>query len=98
IGDEVMCHFPDANRACEAVIALQRIGEQSLPLRIGVAWGAVIEKESDIFGEAVNDAAAVTKIARARQIITTDAFKEQLNAANAGKLSRFDEVRLKGGQ
>lgn len=98
IGDEVMCHFPDANRACDAVIALQHIGEQTLPLRIGLAWGTVIEKEADIFGEAVNDAAAVTKIARARQIITTDTFKQQLNEVNAHKLSRFDEVKLKGGQ
>jgi len=98
IGDEVMCHFRDANRACDAVIALQHIGEQTLPLRIGLAWGTVIEKDADIFGEAVNDAAAVTKIARARQIITTDEFRQQLSAVHASKLSRFDEVKLKGGQ
>lgn len=98
IGDEVMCHFPDANRAYEAVIALQHIGAQTLPLRIGMAWGNVIDKDADIFGEAVNDAAAVAKIARARQIITTEDFKNQLNAANTSKLSRFDEVKLKGDQ
>jgi len=98
IGDEVMCHFPDANQACDAVIALQHIGEQTLPLRIGMAWGNIIEKEADIFGEAVNDAAAVAKIARARQIITTDEFKQQLDVVHACKLSRFDEVKLKGGQ
>lgn len=98
IGDEVMCHFPDANRACDAAIALQQIGEKTLPLRIGMAWGSVIEKESDIFGEAVNDAAAVAKIARARQIIATEAFHQQLDGNHSPKLSRYDEVKLKGAQ
>ncbi len=98
IGDEVMCHFTEATQAFEAVIAMQKIGEQTLPLRIGMAWGTVIEKEADIFGEAVNDAAAVAKIARARQIIVTENFKQQLQAHHANRLSRFDEVKLKGGQ
>lgn len=97
IGDELMCHFRDANQACEAVIAMQRIGEQTLPLRIGMAWGDVIENNADIFGEAVNDAAAVAKIARARQIIATENFRAQLQPQLAARLSHFDEVKLKGG-
>lgn len=98
IGDEVMCHFRDANDACNASIDIQRIGQQTLPMRIGMAWGQVIEKEADIFGHAVNDAAAVAKIARGKQIITTDEFKKNLSGENAKKLSLFDEVKLKGGQ
>jgi len=98
IGDEVMCHFPEANDACAATIAFQHIGEQSLPIRVGMACGNVIEKDADIFGQAVNDAAAVAKIARGRQIITTDEFKTLLTPDNANKLSIFDEVKLKGGQ
>lgn len=98
IGDEVMCHFRNADQAYEAVIAMQKAGAITLPLRIGLSYGEVLEKDADIFGEAVNDAAAVTKIARARQIITTEFFKQQLQQVHAGKLSRFDEVKLKGGQ
>ena len=98
IGDEVMCHFTAADAACEAVIAMQRVGERTLLLRVGMAWGNVIEKNDDIFGEAVNDAAAVAKIARAREIITTQDFLEQLNVTNSQKLFQFDEVKLKGGQ
>lgn len=98
IGDEVMCHFPEANNACEAAIAFQHIGEETLPIRVGMASGNVIEKDADIFGQAVNDAAAVAKIARGRQIIAPEEFKALLNADNIGKLSVFDEVKLKGGE
>ena len=98
IGDEVMCHFVDANHACVAAMAFQRIGEETLPIRVGMAWGNVIEKDADLFGQAVNDAAAVAKIARGRQIIVTDEFKTRLSAEHAKKLSVFDEVKLKGGE
>lgn len=97
IGDEVMCHFRDANDACNASIEIQKIGQQTLPMRIGMAWGQVIEKDSDLFSHAVNDAAAVAKIARGKQIIVTEDFKKNLSGENAKKLSLFDEVKLKGG-
>lgn len=97
IGDEVMCHFVKADDACNAAVAFQRIGEKTLPIRVGMAWGAVIEKEADLFGQAVNDAAAVAKIARGRQIITTSEFKDNLSASNAKKLTAFDQIKLKGG-
>jgi len=98
IGDEVMCHFVNANHACTAAIAFQRIGEETLPIRVGMAWGNVIEKDADLFGQAVNDAAAVGKIARGRQIIVTDEFKTNLSPDNVKKLSVFDQVKLKGGE
>lgn len=98
IGDEVMCHFIKADDACAAAIGFQRIGEETLPIRVGMAWGSVIEKEADLFGQAVNDAAAVAKIARGRQIIVTEEFKKNLSPDNAKKLSVFDEVKLKGGE
>ncbi len=97
IGDEVMAHFPSADDACTASIEFQKIGQETRPIRVGMAWGNVIEKDNDLFGQAVNDAAAVAKIARGKQIITTQEHKDNLNATNAAKLSEFDEVKLKGG-
>ena len=98
IGDEVMCHFTKADDACAAAIGFQRIGEETQPIRVGMAWGNVIEKDADLFGQAVNDAAAVAKIARGRQIIVTDAYSKNVSAEVAKKLSVFDEVKLKGGE
>jgi class 3 adenylate cyclase len=97
IGDEVMSHFTNPYAACEASIEYQRIGENSLPIRVGMAWGSVIEKDNDLFGQAVNDAAAVAKIARGRQIITTQGHFDKLSTDQAEKLTAFDDVKLKGG-
>ncbi len=98
IGDEVMAHFQSPNDAFNASIAMQQIGEETLPIRVGMAWGNVIEKEADLFGQAVNDAAAVAQIAHGKQIITTQQHKDELTNENAAKLSAFDEVKLKGGK
>jgi len=97
IGDEVMAHFPHPDDACNAGIDFQFIGEDSLPIRVGMAWGNVIEKDNDLFGQAVNDAAAVAKIARGKQVITTQQHKDQLHSPITNKLSVFDAVKLKGG-
>jgi len=96
IGDEIMCHFPVADDAGDASIAFQCISEQGLALRIGLSWGSVISRDNDLFGQAVNDAAAVARIARARQIIVTEDFRAQLSAPRAKCLSVFDHIKLKG--
>ncbi len=96
IGDELMCHFPDPYDAYLATIKFQQIGEETLPIRVGMAYGQVIEKGADIFGKAVNDAAAVAKIARGCQIITTEKFKSLLLPEPASRLTIFDDVKLKG--
>ena len=98
IGDELMSHFTRADDALAASIDFQSQGQSDLPIRVGVAWGSVLEKDQDLFGEAVNDAAAVTRIARGRQIIATEAYREQLSQTNRESLAIFDEVKLKGSQ
>jgi class 3 adenylate cyclase len=98
IGDEIMAHFTQPSAACEASIEYQQIGELSLPIRVGMAWGDVIEKDNDLFGQAVNDAAAVAKIARGRQIITTQDHFDQVVEDHRFRFSAYDEVKLKGSQ
>ena len=94
IGDEIMAHFPRAEDACEATVRFQRLG--TLALRIGLDYGRVIEKDADIFGKAVNDAAAVVKIARGRQIIVTEQVLEQIPPDNQLQFAYYDTARLKG--
>jgi class 3 adenylate cyclase len=98
IGDEVMAHIVNPTAARDAAVAIQRLDQDSLPVRIGMAWGDVIEKDSDLFGQTVNDAAAVAKIARGGQVITTREFHQQLDMEAAASLRMFDRIRLKGGQ
>ena len=98
IGDEIMAHIPNPSLACDAAVIMQQVSQQTLPVKIGMAWGEVIEMDADLYGQTVNDAAAVARIARGGQVITTGAFKAQLKDGGAAKLSLFDRVRLKGGE
>jgi adenylate cyclase len=102
IGDEVMARFPSAEQAIDACIVMQRqsqlpIDGQVLPLRIGVNFGPAILDNNDVFGEAVNDSAALVKIARARQIVTNAGTVAHLPAPLQKLCTVFDHVILKGG-
>ena len=98
IGDEIMAHIVNPDKALSAVVGMQQYAQKSLPIRIGMAWGTVIEMDADIYGHTVNDAAAVAHIARGGQIITTAAFKDQLSEDSAAMMRVFDRIRLKGGR
>lgn len=96
IGDEIMAHFPDPVDGLNAAIGIQNVVPRTPLIRIGMAWGEVILKDNDLFGKTVNDAAAVAKIARGGQIITTQEHANLLPQSSV-KLAAFDAVRLKGG-
>lgn len=103
IGDEVMAAFPSAETAMLAAIAIQKdISTQyygaPLTIRIGFHFGSVIKEAGDVYGEAVNDAADLVKIAKGGQIITSEQTRAALPPPMAAKLNRFDEIRLKGGK
>ena len=96
IGDEIMAHFPDPQEGLNAAIGIQNVTPKTPLIRIGMAWGEVLHKDNDLFGKTVNDAAAVAKIARGGQILTTQEHAAMLTPT-AVKLAAFDAVRLKGG-
>jgi class 3 adenylate cyclase len=96
IGDEIMAHFPDPVDGLKAAIGIQNVTPRTPLIRIGMAWGDVLQKDNDLFGKTVNDAAAVAKIARGGQILTTQDHSSRL-PASMFKLAAFDTVRLKGG-
>ncbi len=102
IGDEVMARFPSAEHGLNAAIAMQQQAEnpingQILSLRIGVNYGSTILDNNDVFGEAVNDSAALVKIARARQIVTNAETITFLPPSLQRLCTVFDHVVLKGG-
>ena len=85
IGDEIMCTFASVTAAVNAARDMQLAMEEQDPVngqhinvRIGVHCGDVIRESGDIFGDAVNVAARVTAITRARQILTTQTVVDQL--------------------
>jgi adenylate cyclase len=77
IGDEVMSCFPTADDAADAAIEMQLaisqlppVGNTQIGIRIGFNHGPVVEREGDIFGDAVNLAARLAGVATKGQIIT----------------------------
>ena len=101
IGDEIMCRFPSAEDAALAATEMhvkKVTSDASTPLtiRIGLHYGNIIEKNNDIFGDAVNIAARMAAIAKANQSISTESFVRQLSACSQAKTRLFDNTRVKG--
>lgn len=102
IGDEVMSRFANEDKAIEAACAIQEQlegyrGPDPMPsVRIGLHYGLAIEKDGDIFGDAVNVAARVTSIAKGKQIITTEETINNLSPEHVALTRKFDKTRVKG--
>ncbi len=111
IGDSVMAEFPDASQGVRASIAAQegvfRIN-QELPererilMRVGINSGVGFRRDNDVFGDAVNLAARITKQAGPAQILVSRSVRDETvsdttlrcnwqgKAAMAGKSNKED--------
>lgn len=105
IGDEIMCRFASADEAFDAGVAMQRrlrseggriTDKTRIGIRIGMHWGEAVEKEGDLFGDAVNVAARVAAVAKKDQIVTTEQTVQALNGDRGAMTVSFDRVALKG--
>lgn len=99
IGDEIMASFGTAEAAVRAAIAIQLKRRDSSPrmeARIGTHYGPTLVRDQDVFGEAVNDAAALVRIARGGQIVTSGDTIDQLPEELKARATRFDRIPLKG--
>lgn len=100
IGDEIMACFDSADDAAEAAIDMQTniSGDHSndLNIRIGMQYGTAIDRDGDLYGDAVNVAARMAGVAKALQIITTKDLVDQLNPELASKSRLFDRTTVKG--
>ena len=101
IGDEVMARFNSAYQACAAGIAIQQDADSDpdgLRIRIGAAYGMAILRDNDVFGEVVNDAAAIAAVAQAQQFLISEAFAADLEGEDDIVIHPFDKIRMKGSQ
>jgi len=105
IGDEVMCRFSNADNAVKCACEIHEMMEVQpiqhgigLVFRIGINWGpAILQKDGDIFGDAVNLASRMACMAKARQIITTEFIKQRLTSLELlPKCREIDCTHVKG--
>ena len=103
VGEELLCVFGDASNAAAAAVAMhQRIEHFSadatvkLALKVGLHSGAMIEEQGDIFGDAVNLAARLFRLANAGQIITDASTLARMRAALRRRARAIGRRRVKG--
>jgi len=102
IGDEIMAAFDSPTHACRAGIAINNaLNEYNISMRIGISFGNVIVKNDDkgnldVFGDTVNNAAFLARLAQAKQIIITQDTHDACEKTLASKCEPFDNVPLKG--
>jgi class 3 adenylate cyclase len=105
IGDEVMATFltADAAFSCAGAIVsgmrCMAIGSaKSLGVHVGFAFGPVIEKKRDVFGDTVNVAAHLVTMADNQRIFTTAETAAEINESMRARLRFVERVVIKGRQ
>jgi len=107
IGDEILAVLPDADAAARAagdllckVEACPPQGKVRLGMHVGLHAGPFIERDADVFGDAVNVASRLTSLAKTGQILTTRETVQgmsRLLQRSTRTLGELD-VRGKGGR
>ena len=108
IGDEILCIFPSTENAVQAAIEFQELlsdGEYGvgdtkfdLSIKVGMQYGAALEEDGDVFGDAVNVAARMVSFAKGGQIITTRETVRTLPQHLQNSTRHLDTTIVKGKQ
>jgi len=105
IGDELMVVFGKAEFAFQAATEMQQRVSAMLPasgvklaIRIGFHFGPVLEDKGDFWGDGVNVAARLAGLAKANQILTSDATVNTLPPGQRTGLRDLDAFSVKGKQ
>lgn len=97
LGDEAMVEFDNAEQACEAAIAIGlKLKTIKVSMRTGIDYGEVLYFKNDVFGDTVNDAAFLARLAQPNQVVLTSELVETLRPWLAHQCEAFDRVQLKG--
>jgi class 3 adenylate cyclase len=103
IGDEVMSAFPDADAAADAAIEMQSgiaelppVGTTKIGIRIGFNFGPIVERDGDIFGDAVNLAARLSHVATKDQIITARDTVMRMSPMLKSSTRAITTIQVKG--
>src|SRR5688500_10204767 len=103
IGDEVMSAFPSADDAADAAIEMQiaigelpPVGKTTLGIRVGFNYGPVVERDGDVFGDAVNLASRLASVATKGQIITARETVMMMSPMLKASTRAITTIQVKG--
>jgi class 3 adenylate cyclase len=105
VGDEILCVFTTASAAVQAAVEMQSrveiqepVAGQRLQIHVGLQFGPVLEKGPDIFGDCVNVAARMVKLAQPSQIIAGGECVAALGEPMKAQTRALDRLQVKGRQ
>ncbi len=105
LGDGVLTLFENNTQAIAAVVDMQRRHQKStaqislasrMPIRIGVASGAVEIVDGDCYGDAVNVASRLSDLSGPYQIWTNDAAIENLSEPHGAHFRLLGAISIRG--
>ena len=99
IGDEVLFVTDTAAQGAAVALALQEAmnGAEDLPeLRIGLAYGTILIRLGDVYGEVVNLAARLTSECKPGRVLADREFAGALNGHPDYSLQRLRRVSVRG--
>ncbi|HVV77912.1 MAG TPA: adenylate/guanylate cyclase domain-containing protein [Mycobacteriales bacterium] len=99
IGDEVLFVADDARTAAEIGMRLSEEvpADESIPdLRVGLAFGTVLSRLGDVYGEPVNLASRLTSIARPGSVLVDREFAAALDGDSDWQLRRVPPRPVRG--
>lgn len=97
LGDGVMFHFPQPDRAVACGLELVELAErQGLPpARMGADVGPVVFRDGDYFGQTVNVAARISDYARPGEVLVSQSMVDE-SGSEAFEFEAIGEIPLKG--
>lgn len=99
IGDEAMLVFGDPLAACELALQLKRriADDPQLPeLRIGLATGPVVSHRGDYYGDVVNLAARLVKLAEPSEVLVSEVLAQAGGGSSGLAFEPLGHHPLKG--
>ncbi|MFL6024321.1 MAG: adenylate/guanylate cyclase domain-containing protein [Marmoricola sp.] len=99
IGDEILFAADSAQEAAHISLELveEHLVDEDFPqLRVGTAWGPVLNRLGDVFGPTVNIASRLTSIARPGRALIDKDLAEAIEGDDSFKLRRMRRASVKG--
>lgn len=99
IGDEILYAADTAADAARIALDLveEHLQDEDFPqLRVGVAWGPVLNRLGDVFGPTVNIASRLTSVARPGRVLVDKDLAEAIEGDDSFKLRRMRRMSVKG--
>jgi TolB-like protein/Tfp pilus assembly protein PilF len=102
MGDAFLLEFDSALQATECAAEVQRVlriynetSPRKVPVRIGIHAGDVIHREGDVYGDAVNIASRIVRLAAGGEICISAQVYDQVHNKTPYRLVKLDAYALK---